>query len=73
MTITPDAPTLNAPGLNLAVDVRFTPTGTPLAGHRRRGHPGENDYHEKRLTRLRAEGETNATTIIGETFDEPAW
>ncbi|MBT2551262.1 hypothetical protein [Arthrobacter sp. ISL-65] len=31
MTITFDAPTLNAPSLNLMVDVRFTPTGTPLA------------------------------------------
>jgi hypothetical protein len=31
MTITPDAPTLNAPTLDHSVDVRFTPTGTPLA------------------------------------------
>jgi hypothetical protein len=31
MTIAPDAPTLNAPTLNLPVDVRFTPAGTPLA------------------------------------------
>jgi hypothetical protein len=31
MTITSDAPTLNAPTLGLPVDVRFTPTGTPLA------------------------------------------
>jgi hypothetical protein len=31
MTITPDAPILNATILDVPVDVRFTPSGTPLA------------------------------------------
>lgn len=31
MTITTDAPTLNTHALDLPVDVRFTPAGTPLA------------------------------------------
>jgi hypothetical protein len=31
MTITPDAPTLNALILDAPVEVRFTPAGTPLA------------------------------------------
>lgn len=35
--------------------------------------PTDNRYHEERFAQLLMEGETNADTIIGETFDEGAW
>jgi hypothetical protein len=35
--------------------------------------PGDNGYHEERFTRLLVEGETNASTTVGETFEEGAW
>jgi lipid-binding SYLF domain-containing protein len=35
--------------------------------------PGDNHYHEERLTRLLVDGGTNPETIFGETFNEGAW